>query len=81
MLQLFLSDATPGFEAFAGLPAEPLQLFYLALINEGVLLSLPTSNHIYLSFAHTGEDIATVLDATARVLDRHDFADLVREAG
>jgi glutamate-1-semialdehyde 2,1-aminomutase len=81
MLQLFLSDATPGFEAFAGLPAEPLQLFYLALINEGVLLSLPTSNHIYLSFAHTAQDIATVLGATARVLDRHDFAQLVREAG
>jgi hypothetical protein len=46
-----------------------------------VLLSLPTSNHIYLSFAHTAQDIATVLGATARVLDRHDFAQLVREAG
>lgn len=80
MLQLFLSDAAPCFEAFAGLPAEPLQLFYLALINEGVLLSLPTSNHIYLSFAHTDEDISTVLDATARVLDRNDFAGLVRAA-
>ena len=81
MLQLFLSDAPPGFEAFANLPAEPLQLFYLALINEGVLLSLPTSNHIYLSFAHTDADIDDVLAATARVLRRHDFAQIVREAG
>ncbi len=81
MLQLFLSNAAPGFEAFAHLPAEPLQLFYLALINQGVLLSLPTSNHIYLSFAHTDVDIDTVLAATARVLDNHDFAQIVREAG
>ena len=81
MLQLFLSDASPGFEAFAGLPAGPLQLFYLALINEGVLLSLPTSNHIYLSFAHTEGDIDRVLAASARVLESHDFAALVREAG
>ena len=81
MLQLFLSGAVPGFEAFANLPAEPLQLFYLALINEGVLLSLPTSNHIYLSFAHTDADIARVLDRTAHVLGRYDFAQIVREAG
>ena len=80
MLQLFLSDATPGFEAFARLPAGPLQLFYLALINEGVLLSLPTSNHIYLSFAHTEADIDTVLAATVRVLDRYDFRQILREA-
>lgn len=80
MLQLFLSDAEPGFEAFARLPASPLQVFYLALINEGVLLSLPTSNHIYLSFAHTEADIDTVLAATARVLDRYDFTQILREA-
>jgi glutamate-1-semialdehyde 2,1-aminomutase len=81
MLQLFLSDAPPGFEAFANLPAEPLQLFYLALINEGVLLSLPTSNHIYLSFAHTDADIDRVLDRSSHVLGRYDFARIVREAG
>ena len=78
MLQLFLSDATPSFENFAGLPPGPVQLFYLALINEGVLLSLPTSNHIYLSFAHTDADISTVLEKTALVLDRYDFREIVR---
>ena len=77
MLQLFLSAATPGFEGFAGLPPGPLQLFYLALINEGVLLSLPTSNHVYLSFAHTDADISTVLEKAGAVLDRYDFRAIV----
>ena len=80
MLQLFLSDATPSFESFAGLPPGPIQLFYLALINEGVLLSLPTSNHVYLSFAHTDADISTVLEKVAVVLDRYDFREIVRAA-
>lgn len=80
MLQLFLSNATPGFENFAGLPSGPLQLFYLALINEGVLLSLPTSNHIYLSFAHTDADIATVIEKAAVVLNRYDFREIVDAA-
>lgn len=80
MLQLFLSDATPGFENFSRLPAEPLQLFYLALINENVLLSLPASNHIYLSFAHTDDDISRILEKVAVVLDRYDFQEIVRAA-
>lgn len=80
MLQLFLSDAVPCFESFASLPAGPVQLFYLALINEGVLLSLPTSNHIYLSFAHTDADIDHVLKKVALVLDRYDFREIVRAA-
>lgn len=78
MLQLFLSDAEPGFAAFSALGTRPLELFYLALIGEGVLLSLPTSNHIYLSFAHTDEDIARILQAVAIVLDRYDFRALLR---
>lgn len=80
MLQLFLSDAAPGFEAYAALPAGPIQLFYLALINEGALLSLPTSNHVYLSFSHTDADIDAVLASVAVVLDRYDFARIVRAA-
>lgn len=78
MLQLFLSDAEPGFATFSALDTRPLELFYLAMIGEGVLLSLPTSNHIYLSFAHTDEDITRILQAAAIVLDRHDFRALLR---
>lgn len=78
MLQLFLSDAEPGFEAFSKIPSGPLALFYVALINEGVLLSLPTSNHIYLSFAHTQGDIDRILGAVDTVLERYDFGAVVR---
>lgn len=78
MLQLFFSDKKPAFETLANMPMEPLALFYLALINEGVLLSLPTSNHIYLSFAHTDEDIARAIAAARTVLSNYDFAAIVR---
>jgi hypothetical protein len=51
------------------------------MINEGILLSLPTSNHIYLSFAHSDDDIAQILEKIETVLDHHDFRTLVRAAG
>ena len=78
MLQLFLSEAVPGFETFSRIPPGPLALFYVALINEGVLLSLPTSNHVYLSFAHTDADIDRILRAVDTVLDTYDFGAVVR---
>jgi glutamate-1-semialdehyde 2,1-aminomutase len=77
MLQIFLSNAEPSFETFAALRTESVQYFYLALITEGVLLSLPTSNHIYLSFAHADADIDVVVDRTSVVLDRYDFRSIV----
>jgi len=80
MLQIFLTDAPPTFESCAGIPTWPGALFYLALINEGILLSLPTSNHIYLSFAHTDADVAEILLKVDTVLDRYDFGALVRAA-
>jgi glutamate-1-semialdehyde 2,1-aminomutase len=80
MLQLFLSHANPGFEAFSSVPPGPLALFYLAMINAGILLSLPTSNHVYLSFAHSDEDVAQILETAATVLDRYDFGVLIRAA-
>jgi glutamate-1-semialdehyde aminotransferase len=80
MLQLFLTNVAATFESCAGIPAWPGVLFYLALINEGILLSLPTSNHIYLSFAHTDADIAEILLKVDTVLDRYDFGAWVRAA-
>lgn len=77
MLQIFLTGEPASFVRYASVPTGTLALFYLALINAGVLLSLPTSNHIYLSFAHTEADIDCVLAATRKVLDQHDFASLV----
>jgi len=79
MLQLFFSAQSPSFETFARVPSGPVALFYLAMINEGILLSLPTSNHIYLSFAHTDADIDRALAAARQVLSRYDFRAIVRE--
>ena len=76
MLQIFLSDEEPGFERFATLDMEALPLFFLALINEGVILTLPTSNHIYLSFSHTTDDIRFIIEKVNLVLDKYDFLSL-----
>jgi len=80
MLQLFLTDKPATFEACSAVPTWPVTLFYTALIGEGILLSLPTSNHIYLSFAHKDADVDAVLAAARSVLSRYDFATLVHAA-
>ena len=73
MLQLFLSDEAPTFANLIDSDTEALALFFLALINEGVILTLPTSGHIYLSFAHSAEDIDEIIDKANLVLDKYDF--------
>ena len=77
MLQIFTSAGKPGFVEFSSLDTGAVALFYLALITEGVLLSLPTSNHIYLSFVHTQADIDEIVTKAGVVLDRYDFGALV----
>ncbi|MCY3752061.1 MAG: aminotransferase class III-fold pyridoxal phosphate-dependent enzyme [Gammaproteobacteria bacterium] len=76
MLQIFLSAEEPAFENYIGLDPQVLSLFFLALINEGVILTLPTSGHIYLSFAHTYEDIEEIIEKVNLVLDKYDFSSL-----
>lgn len=73
MMQLFHSSQPPSFEKYAGLNHAVVELFYLALINEGVLLSLPTSNHIYFSFAHDEEAFSKILQAVTAVLEKYPF--------
>ena len=77
MLQIFLSAEKPAFENYIGLDPEVLSLFFLALINEGVILTLPTSGHIYLSFAHTHEDIDEIIEKVNLVLNKYDFSSLI----
>jgi glutamate-1-semialdehyde 2,1-aminomutase len=79
MLQIFLAAGEPSFERMSGLDPRPLALFYLALLSEGALLSLPTSNHIYLSFAHTEADVDFLIGCARRVLEEHDFGSALRE--
>lgn len=80
MMQLYLTDEAPSFENYIGLSTELLELLYLALINEGVMLSLPTSNHVYFSFAHTGEDFTQIENAARAVLGKYAFAKAAAEA-
>lgn len=79
MMQLFISDAPASFERYASLGTGLLELFYLALINRGVLLSLPTSNHVYFSLAHDAHDFAQITAAIAGVLETYPFAPAFQE--
>lgn len=74
MMQLYLTDEQPSFELYAHLSSDLIELFYLAMINEGVMLSLPTSNHVYFSFSHSKEDFAQIESAARIVLRKYPFA-------
>lgn len=76
MLQIHLGANEMCFETSRGHDGRLLELFYLAMLNQGVLLSLPTSNHIYFSFAHTDQDIEAVLRAIRQAFDTYGFASL-----
>jgi glutamate-1-semialdehyde 2,1-aminomutase len=73
MLQLFLSADEPEFERFSRVDQRILDLFFLAMIAHGVVLTLPTSNHVYLSFAHGDSEIDLVLATARDVLRRYPF--------
>jgi len=77
MLQIYLTAEPVTFESSQGLNTAALELFYLALINEGILLSIPTSNHIYLSFAHGQADIDRILQKVDVVLEKYPFKTLL----
>ena len=73
MLQILISGEKLNFEKTQDLNMTGVQLFYHALIIEGTLLSLPTSNHIYLSFAHSDEDIDQILENIETVFGRYNL--------
>ncbi len=75
MLQLFLTREAPDFTRYAGLDTRLVDLFYLALMTRGVMLSLPTSNHIYLSFAHGDAEVDAILAAAREVITHYGFAE------
>jgi len=75
MVRLFLTEGPFDYAHVSQLDAKPIDLFHLALITEGVL-TIPGSNDFFLSFAHSEEDVDSVVGAVRRVLDRYDFASL-----
>lgn len=74
MMQLFISDLPPSYEAYAEINNELLDLVYLALLSEGVMLSLPTSNHVYFSFMHDQADFDEIVAAVRTVLEKYPIA-------
>jgi len=76
MLQIFISPRKIDFFKPDKRFSKIIELFYLALINRNIILSLPTSNHIYLSFMHTNNDIKTILSVSKQVLNHYKFDDL-----
>ena len=76
MLQIHLGGNELNFETAQGHDTQLLELFYLALINEGVMLSLPTSNHIYFSFAHSEQDFEIISNKIGEVFTRYGFDSL-----
>ncbi|MFD0847247.1 aspartate aminotransferase family protein [Sphingosinicella xenopeptidilytica] len=79
MMQLFITDAPASFTRYAELRTDLIELFYLALINHGVMLSLPTSNHVYFSFAQQAADFAAIAEAVTTVLQTYPFAEAYQE--
>ena len=79
MMQLFVTQRKPSYEDYATLNNDLLDLFFLALINEGVLLSLPTSNHIYFSFAHDQAAFDEIEATIGTVLQRYPFSQAYTE--
>ena len=79
MMQLFITDLEPDFESYLALNNEILDLIFLALINEGVILSLPTSNHIYFSFMHDHAAFGEIASALDRVLEKSPFAEAYQQ--
>ena len=83
LMQLFITDLETGleprYEHYVGLDSAPLDLLHLALINEGVILSLPTSDHIYFSFMHDEAAFDEISAALTTVLEKYPFAAAYRE--
>ena len=76
MLQIFISPKKLNFFNLDKRFNSIIELFYLALINQNILLSLPTSNHIYLSFIHTDRDLSKIIRTTKYVLNHYNFHEL-----
>ena len=76
-LKIFLTDSEPSFDIYCNLDTRPLYLFFLSVITEGVLLSAPSSGSIFVSFAHTDEDMQRIVDAVNSSLDKTKFEEVI----
>ncbi|MFX0194658.1 MAG: aspartate aminotransferase family protein [Candidatus Hodarchaeota archaeon] len=75
-LKIFLTNLEPSFETYSKLDRSVLYLFFLSQINEGIILSWPSSGGIFLSFAHTDEDIEKIIEAVNISLENYKFEEI-----
>jgi glutamate-1-semialdehyde 2,1-aminomutase len=78
IVRLFLAEGPLDYDHASRLAHKPIDLFHLGMITEHIL-TIPGSNDFFLSFAHSDEDIDTIIAAAHRVLDRYDFAGAVSQ--
>lgn len=75
MMQLFISPEPACFANYASLDNSLLDLFYLGLVNHGLMLSLPMSNHIYFSFTHDDQIFEEMKIAVRKTLETYPFTE------
>lgn len=78
-LKIWLTDLEPNFEKYCNLDRHVVYLFLLSLMPDGVFLSVPSSGSIFLSFAHTEEDMQRIISAVNSSLDEYKFEDVLSE--
>jgi glutamate-1-semialdehyde 2,1-aminomutase len=76
-LKLFITDLEPSFEAYCKLDQTVRFLFFLSLINQGILLSWPSSGSIFLSFIHMDEDLEKIIDAVDISFKKYRFEEVM----
>lgn len=76
-LKIFLTDLEPSFETYCKLDRMVLFLFFLSLINHGIILSWPSSGSIFLSFVHTDEDNEKIIEAVNLSLEKYRFEEAI----
>ena len=80
LLQCFVTDPGAPRGRDARLNGALLYPLHLALVNEGVLLALPGSDHSFFSFMHDQPAFDEIADAVRTVLGKYPFAEAYREA-
>ncbi len=76
-LKLFFTDLEPSFESYCNLDTTALKLFYTSLIAEEIWLTNPSLRTVFLSFAHTEEDVERVIYAVNSSLSKNKFEELL----
>jgi glutamate-1-semialdehyde 2,1-aminomutase len=76
MAQMFVPESPPHGHIAGADDVALRATVLLALVNYGLMLSLPSSNHVYLSFAHDAAIVDDMVGAVLAAGDRYRFGDI-----